>query len=115
MQIWKQRTGSKATYSKLIKIFERAGYQNCADKVRRTAQVSDNESEDSSGSSEEQTQQEQHPTYPSSQQQQVLTHQAPITPKSTEMLVIVDKDNPPKGMCLYFMIPVRYCHILGLL
>ena len=94
--MWKQRTGSKATYSRLIKIFERAGYQNYADKVSQLACLSDTESEDSSGSGEEQTQQEQPPTYPSSQQQQVLTHQ-PVTPKSTETYVIVDENNPPKG------------------
>ena len=92
--MWKQRTGSKATYSK---IFERAGYQNCADNVRRIAQVSDSESDDSSGSGEEHTQQEQPPTYPSSQQQEVLNQQSLASPKSTETYVIVDKDNPPKG------------------
>ena len=97
MQMWKQRTGSKATYSKLIKIFEQAGYQNCADNVRRIAQVSDSESDDSSGSGEEHTQQEQPPTYPSSQQQEVLTQQSLASPKSTETYVIVNKDNPPKG------------------
>ena len=50
MQTWKQKTGSKATYSKLIKIFERAGFKNCADKVRRIAQLGDSESDDSNGS-----------------------------------------------------------------
>ena len=99
--MWKQRTGSKATYSKLMKIFERAGYQNCADKVAQLACVSDTESEESSGSGEEQTQQEQPPTYPSSQQQQVLTQRSPAVPKPTETYVIVDKDNPPKGKCFY--------------
>ena len=99
--MWKQRTGSKATYSRLIKIFERAGYQNCADKVVQLACVSDTESEDSSGSGEEQTQQEQPPTYPSSQQQHVLTQRSPAVPKPTETYVIIDKDNPPKGKCFY--------------
>ena len=95
--MWKQRTSSKATYSKLMKIFERAGYQNCADKVAQFASIlSNTESEDSSSSGEEQTQQEQPPTYPSSQQQQVLTHQ-PVTPKSTKTYVIVDENNLPKG------------------
>ena len=99
MQTWKQRTGSKATYSKLIKIFERAGYQNCADRVRRIAQLSDSESDDSSGSGEEQSQVEQTPAYPACQQQ-VLTHSA-ANPKSTEthLYVIIDKENLPKGKC----------------
>ena len=84
-----------------MKIFERAGYQNCADKVAQLASISDTESEDSSSSGEEQTQQEQPPTYPSSQQQQVLTQRSPAVPKPTETYLIVDKDNPPKGKCFY--------------
>ena len=96
--MWKERTGSKATYSKLIKIFERAGYQSIADNVRRIAQVSDSESDDSSGSGDEQTPLEQPSTYPSSQQQQVLSQRSPAVPKPTEMFVIIDKDNPPKGI-----------------
>ena len=99
MQTWKQRTGSKATYSKLIKIFERAGCQSCAHRVKRIAQLSDSESDDSSGSGEEQSQVEQTPAYPASQQQ-VLTH-SPANPKSTEthMYVIVDEESLPKGKC----------------
>ena len=31
---WKQKLGSSATYSNLIGLFERAGYQNYADTVR---------------------------------------------------------------------------------
>ena len=98
MQSWKQRTGSKATYNKLIKIFERAGYQNGADRVRRIAQLSDSESDDSSSSGEEQSRVEQTPAYPACQQQ-VLTHHTPAKPKSTETycIVIVDEDNLPKG------------------
>ena len=32
--IWKQRLGSSVTYSNLIGVFERAGYQGYADTVR---------------------------------------------------------------------------------
>jgi hypothetical protein len=34
LYIWKRRLGSEATYQRLINIFERAGFQNCADIVR---------------------------------------------------------------------------------
>ena len=34
MQKWKEKQGSEATYRKLIKIFERAGYKLYADVVR---------------------------------------------------------------------------------
>ena len=34
MQKWKEKQGSEATYRKLIKIFERAGYKLYADFVR---------------------------------------------------------------------------------
>lgn len=102
--MWKQRTGSKGTYRKLIKIFNTAGYHNCADKIAQLARISDAESEDSSGSGEEQTQQEQPPTYPLSQQQQVLTHQLPPVPKSTETYVIINKDNVPKGINMLLLV-----------
>ena len=31
---WKQSKGSGATYNNLIRVFEDAGYQECADAVR---------------------------------------------------------------------------------
>ena len=37
--LWKQRNGSKATYNKLIGIFESTGYQNYADNVKRMTHV----------------------------------------------------------------------------
>ena len=58
MYTWKQRNGSKATYTKLIKIFERAGYKRYADEVKRIARDTDSES----SSSGEETEQPQ--TYP---------------------------------------------------
>ena len=96
--MWKQRSGSKATYSRLIKIFERAGYQDCADKVRSTAQLSDSETDDSSGSGEEQSQPK---AYPSHNQRQILSVSSPAVSKSTETFVIVDKDNLPEGKTDY--------------
>ena len=33
--MWKERLGTKATFLNLIGVFERAGYQNCADFVKR--------------------------------------------------------------------------------
>ena len=33
--MWRKRLGSNATYINLIGVFEDAGYQNCADFVRR--------------------------------------------------------------------------------
>jgi hypothetical protein len=35
--MWKQTFGSEATYGKLIWLFERAGYNDLADTVRRIA------------------------------------------------------------------------------
>ena len=37
MEIWKQSQGCNATYGKLIAAFESAGYQACADLVRKLA------------------------------------------------------------------------------
>ena len=47
--LWKQRNGSKATYSRLISIFERAGYKSYAEHVRKIVcvMISDNEMDDS--------------------------------------------------------------------
>ena len=35
LQLWKQRLGSKATYKELKNVFERAGYCNYADTIRK--------------------------------------------------------------------------------
>ena len=35
LNTWKRKLGSNATYSKLIEVFERAGYKNYADSVVR--------------------------------------------------------------------------------
>ena len=64
MYTWKTRNGSKATYAKLIKIFEQAGYKSYADEVRRIAHISNSDTDDSSGSGEEYPQIKQPPAYP---------------------------------------------------
>ena len=35
--MWEQKNGDNATYNNLIRVFERAGYQLFADKVKRLA------------------------------------------------------------------------------
>ena len=37
LELWKQRHRSDATYNNLIEVFERAGYKNLTDVVRKTA------------------------------------------------------------------------------
>ena len=95
MQKWKQRNGSEATYSELIKIFERAGYKNLADEVRKLTKASDSETDDSSGSGEEQSQTEQPPTYPPYEQQS-LSQRPPAMPQPTETYVSLI-ENLPEG------------------
>ena len=97
MYIWKKRNGSSATYSKLIKIFERADCKNYADEVRRIAQVSDSEIDDSSsGSGEEQSQPQ---TYPASKPQSLSQVPPAIhKPNSTEVYVMVEEENFPEGI-----------------
>ena len=90
---WKTRNGSKATYSKLIKIFGRAGYKTYADELRR---IIDCENDDSSGSGEEPSQVEQPQTYPD-YKQQALSQLSPATSKSTEVFVVVEEKNLPDG------------------
>ena len=81
----------------MIKIFEVAGYKSYADEVRRIAQLSDSEADDSSGSGEEQAQVEQPQTYPASKIQ-ALSQLPPTMSKPTEEIyVMVDKENLPKG------------------
>ena len=92
-----QRNGSKATYSRLINVFEQAGYRIYADLVRRIVDVSDN---DSSGSGEEQCQPN---TYPRYKEQQALSQLPQATLESTEIHMIVDKENLSEGMS-YFLI-----------
>lgn len=38
MEKWKQKLGSSATYNNLIDVFERAGYQDYVDAVRKLVQ-----------------------------------------------------------------------------
>lgn len=67
MLIWKRKNGYRATYRELIKVFERAGYNDLPHKVRKIAQqqdvCSDNETDDSS-SSEDSYSSSQPETYP---------------------------------------------------
>ena len=91
MYTWKQRNGLKATYGELIEIFERAGYRGYADEVRRIANISDSEADDSSGSGEEQPK-----TYPTLRK--TRTHQPPPeTSKTAEVYVMVEKKDLPEG------------------
>ena len=107
LYIWKKRNGSSATYSKLIKIFERADCKKYADEVRRIAQFSDSETDDSSsGSGEEQFQVEQPQTYPASKPQS-LAQVPPAMHKPTEVYVVVDKENFPEGKSLLNYISTR--------
>ena len=71
LKIWKQRSGSSATYKKLINIFERAGYCDYAENVRRTVHVVESETDDSICSDEVISQPQ---TYP---------HIKPLTPPSS--------------------------------
>ena len=74
LKIWKQRSGSSATYKKLINIFEDAGYCDYAENVRKTVHIVESETDDSICSDEVIPQPQ---TYP---------HIKPPTPPS-----------PPKG------------------
>ena len=94
---WKKRNGSKATYSKLMKIFEQAGYKDYADEVRRIVQLSNSETDDSSGSEEDLSQIKQPQTYPSSKLQPI-SQLPPVTLESAEThYVIVNEENFPEG------------------
>ena len=93
---WKKRNGSSATYSKLLKIFERAGCKNYTDEVRRIVQLSDNETDDSSGSGEEQSQVEQPQTFPI-QKSQALSQVPPATSEPTVVYAMVEEENLPEG------------------
>ena len=97
MHIWKQRNGTKATYNRLIKIFERAACKHYADEVKNIMQISDTESEESSGSGEENCKLEQPEAYPPYQQKKSLCHISPAKPKSSETYMIIHDKNLPKG------------------
>ena len=85
----------------MIKIFEQADCKNYADEVKRIIQLSDSETDDSSGSEDEQSQVEQPQTYPASKPQsisQVLP--AMHKPSSTEVYVVMEEENLPEGKSL---------------
>ena len=92
MYTWKQRNGSKATYSELIEIFERADYKSYVEELKRIAEIySDSEGEDSNGSGEEQPK-----TYPTLHKAQAFSHDQ-LSPKSAEVFVMVEKEILPSG------------------
>ena len=101
LNTWKRKFGIKATYGRLVRIFERAGYKRYADEVRRIAQLSDSETDDSSGSGEDQSQLEQPQTYPSLNHKQMLSQSSPAMSKPTETYVIINKENLPEGKTDY--------------
>ena len=93
LYIWKTRTGSKATYAKLIKIFEQAGYKSYADEVRRIAHINNSDIDDSSGSGEERRQIEQPPTYPDYKPHALPEVPQPMTSSdSAEIYVMVEEE-----------------------
>ena len=65
--------------------------------MRRNARLSDSETDDSSGSGEEQSQLEQPQTYPPNKNQVALSQLPPATPKKTETYMIANKESLPEG------------------
>jgi hypothetical protein len=51
LYIWKQKLGSEATYQKLINIFERADFHNCAEILKNIIACNEDESEEDDSSS----------------------------------------------------------------
>ena len=88
MYTWKQRNGSKATYGELIEIFEQAGYRSCADELKKIAELTESEGEDSSSSC---SGEEQPRTYPTLHKAQVFSHDQ-LPSKSAEVLMMVEKE-----------------------
>ena len=99
MYTWKKRNGSKATYTKMIKIFEQAGYKTYADEVRKIAHISNSDTDDSSDSGEEHPQIEQPQTYPDYKPRALPRVPQPMTSTElTEVYVMVKEENLPKGI-----------------
>ena len=97
MHYWKQRNGTKATYRKLTSVFQQAGYQSYADEVGRINQLSDSETDDSSGSGEEQSQPEQLTYHPLTKNLEALLQVPPVIPKATETYMIITDESLPEG------------------
>jgi hypothetical protein len=87
---WKTRNGSKATYRELAEVFEQAGYRNYADEVRRIANMSDSESDDSSINGKKQPK-----TYPTLRK--ALCHDQNPDSAKHEVYVMVEEENLPEG------------------
>ena len=100
MYIWKQKLGSEATYQRLMNIFERADFQNCAEIVRSIVCEDESEVDDSSDYDEPIPQPD---TYPSVQSN------PPPSPKHSRRTSLCDEfllinpataNNLPKGDCI---------------
>ena len=85
MYAWKQRNASKATYSELMEIFERAGYRGYADEVKRIAELSDSEADASSGSVEDQPR--TYPTLPKAEAFTCDQHPSENYPEAVYVMV----------------------------
>ena len=91
--MWKTCNGSKATYMKLIEIFELAGCQEYADKVKEISEIS----EISEVSKHQQV--KQPPTYPKLRPQPISVSQCPpATSKSVETYYFIYEESLPDGM-----------------
>jgi hypothetical protein len=77
-----------------MKVFERIGCRGYADEVRRIAQLSDSEVDDSSGSEEEVKQPQ---TYPSYAPVPLPVSVPPATSKSAEIYYVVKDEEDLSG------------------
>ncbi len=111
LYIWKQRNGSKATYSKLMKIFERIGCRGYADEVERIARFSDSEIGDSSGSEEEVKQPQTYPPY----SPLPISQHPPAASKSAEICYVTKESDEdlPEGLTLVVTVIIyqSMCHV----
>ena len=64
LRLWQQKLGSDATYNELIRAFNRAGYKQYADNVKKIVQYHNHDDSDSS-CSEDSFPSPQPETYPS--------------------------------------------------
>ena len=88
--LWKQKLGSSATYNELIRAFERAGYKEYADNVRKVVQPQDYDDEmDSSSSDEDCFSSSQPPTY--------LEPSSPVDMQLSKPESYLLMDNPAAG------------------
>ena len=86
-----------------MEIFERASFKNYADEVRRLANISDSEADDSNDSGGEQPK-----TYPTLHKAQAFSHNQvpPSTTKSAEVYMMVEEKNLPEGKMVFHHIVI---------